>query len=62
MEIAGAVQATNISYSTAVLRECRKLLQLQGELVVQLIESARVPAPRDGFQSAGLGEIIDIRV
>lgn len=62
MEIIGAAQAAEVIYSIAVLNEYRKLLQLQGELVVELIESARVPAPSDGFGGYGLGATIDIRV
>jgi len=62
VEIGGLGQATEMLRSMAVLNEYRKLLQLQAELVVKLIESARVPGPSDALNLPGLGARIDVHI
>jgi len=62
MQIAGIEQSSEQTYNNAVVRELRKLLELQGDLMVELIDSARVPGPSDGTSVPGKGFHVDIHV
>jgi len=62
MEIAGIGQASDAANAVAVLMEVKKLMELQGELIVKLIESAKVPGPSDRTSVPGLGGRIDFHV
>ncbi len=62
MEVSGIEQAGITGYQVAVVQEMRELLQLQGELVVKLIGSSKVPGPSDIMRLPGLGESVDFHI
>jgi len=62
METAAIGQMGEVDRTALVAREVRKLLELQGELIVELIESARVPGPSDTSSVQGMGSRIDIHI
>jgi len=62
MELAGIEKSAELSQVVNLYRQLRSLLELQGELVVQLLKSAKVPGPADKSVSYGLGSRIDIHV
>jgi hypothetical protein len=61
METAAIGQAGETD-RTAMVSEVKKLLELQGELIVELIDSARVPGPSDTSSVMGMGSRIDIHI
>jgi hypothetical protein len=60
MQIAGTGSGMEIVRLVQTTQEIKKLLELQGEMVVKLIESSRVPGPGDMSVASGLGTVIDI--
>ena len=62
MEIAGIEQSAESSETAHLFKKAKNLLELQGEMVVQLLESAKVPSPADISVIRGLGARIDIHV
>ena len=62
MELAGIGQTAESTQVVYLYRQLKSLLELQGELVVQLLASAKVPGPADKSESYGLGSRIDIHV
>ncbi len=62
IEHMGLAQTSELTRTVAVISAYKKLMQLQGELVVKLIESAAVMKPSDTLQTPGLGGRIDIHV
>jgi hypothetical protein len=62
MEIVGIGQGSGAEQTGNIATEVKKLLQLQGELVVKLIESAQVPNPGDKSSVPGLGTRLDVHI
>ncbi len=62
MEIVGMGQGSEVEQTGNIASEVKNLLQLQGELVVKLIESAQVPAPGDRSTVPGLGIRLDVHI
>ena len=62
MAIAGISQGSEADQTANIASEVKKLLQLQGELVVKLIESAQVPGPGDRSSVPGLGIRLDVHI
>jgi hypothetical protein len=62
MAIAGIGQGADANPAANVATEVKKLLELQGQLVVKLIESAQVPGPQDQSSIPGLGMRIDLHI
>lgn len=62
METMGIPQSTQLIQTVSVLSEHKKLMELQKEMVVKLIESASVPPPSNNIRHHGLGNRIDILI
>lgn len=62
METAGIPQSNRLIQTVSVLSEYKKLMELQKEMVVKLIESASVPLPSNNIRLPGLGNRIDILI
>ena len=62
MELAGIGLTAESTQVVHLYRQLKSLMELQGELVVQLLASAKVPGPADKSVSYGLGTRIDIHV
>ena len=62
METSGVGQTGETDATALIVRQMRKLLELQGELVVNLIDSAKVPGPQDTSKAHGLGGRVDFHV
>ncbi len=62
MELTGIEQGASLERTIAVINQFKKLMQLQGELVVQLIDSAKVPGPQDTSKIRGLGARVDLHI
>ena len=60
MELAGIGQTAESTQVVHIYQQLKSLLELQGDLVVQLLASAKVPGPADKSISYGLGTRIDI--
>jgi len=62
METAAIGQVGETDRTAMVASEAKKLLELQGELIVELIDSARVPGPSDTSSVPGMGIRIDLHI
>jgi hypothetical protein len=58
MEINGLQSAGELQRTAIMVNQVRKLMELQGEMVAKLLESARLPGPSETSARTG----IDIRV
>jgi hypothetical protein len=63
MEISGMQGSGNLQAVVAVISQQRKLMELQGAMLLKLIESAAVTSsPDNNISNPGLGVRFDIRV
>lgn len=63
MEVSGIDAVTSgMVRSLLIVRQLKDLMELQGELVVDLINSSRVPGPVDLSNGNGTGGRLDIHV
>lgn len=62
METAGIGLPADAEQSMILVQQLKRLLELQGELVVKLIESSGVPGPSDTSVVPGMGAGIDVHV
>ena len=62
MEIAGSEQSAGAAQTASLLKQVKNLMELQGELIVELIKSSQVPDPVDTSATRGMGARIDIHV
>lgn len=62
MEISGIGQSPDIDSSAGAVSDVKKLLELQGQMILKLIESAQVPGPQDQATVSGLGTRIDLHI
>jgi len=62
MEISGIGQSPDIDSSAGAASDVKKLMELQGQMILKLIESARVPGPQDQATVSGLGTRIDLHI
>lgn len=61
MEVSGIDAVTSgVTRSLLIVKQLKNLMELQGELVVDLIDSSRVPGPDDLSNGNGLGGRLDI--
>jgi len=62
MEISRMQGTTDVQRIVAVVSQSKKLMELQGAMILKLIESAAVPSPSNNISTPGMGTGIDIRV
>jgi len=62
MGLDGIGQSGESTQTGNIFQQVKNLLELQGELIVELLESAKVPGPADTSVSRSLGTRIDIHV
>jgi hypothetical protein len=61
MELSGIEAAASaINREIIIARQVRDLIELQGEMVVKLINSSKVPGPSDFSDTPELGGRLDI--
>lgn len=62
METAAIGHVGEMDRTAMVVSEVKNFLELQGQLIVELIDSARVPGPSDTSSVPGMGIRIDLHI
>ena len=62
MDVTGIGQSGLCIETASAQDDIKKLLELQGELIGELLESARIPGPADRSNVSGMGNLIDIHI
>ena len=52
--------STAVTQAALVTKQVKNLIELQGEMVVKLIQSSNVPGPSDLLETPGMGGRLDI--
>jgi hypothetical protein len=62
MRVSGIEQAAQTLEIAQAQNELKSLMELQGELIVKLIESSKIPGPTDRTTDSEMGKKFDFHI